>query len=189
MRYYSRDYSVVVAVYLRSTQTTFKFDMDERVLRIYVQRFAGLEAVSVGDLTDKRILKKVVAAQLVIRPPQIPSKPPQVIFSKNTIPEQGRKRLVKGRVINGETFVSSVYEQGGDITVRTYHPKSCTIFYTKLSSSQLEKWYQKEYNEKDITDLEKQGPILLLRVDRRKDLYKWAVRRLIVDSRRGKYSG
>jgi hypothetical protein len=33
-----------------------RFEMDEADLRVYIERFTGLTAVSVGDLTDKRYI-------------------------------------------------------------------------------------------------------------------------------------
>ena len=53
-RYYSRDYSIIISVYLKIAQSTSRFEMEESDLRMYVERFAGLDAVGVGDLMDKR---------------------------------------------------------------------------------------------------------------------------------------
>ena len=169
----------------------------------------------------------VVASQLIVRPSRNITKPPQIIFSKTVVPQQGnkkpcyltysffsfslyfsqpfhlflspycfflspfplflspfpslsltspqqgKKRLVRGRVINGQAFVNTVYEQPGEISVKIYHPLSCTIFLTRLTSQLLEEWYRIEFlKDEKLTELEKQAPIELFRLERRKDLYK-----------------
>ena len=66
-----------------------------------------------------------------------------------------------------------MYEQPGEISVKIYHPLSCTIFLTKLTSQLLEEWYRIEFlKDEKLTELEKQAPIELFRLERRKDLYK-----------------
>ena len=171
-RYYSRDYSIVVAVYMRKTQTTTKFEMEEVDLRMYVQRFMNLEVVSVGDLVDKGNLRKVINERLIVRPPKRLTKPPFVIFGKNNIPQQGVKCVVRGRQINGQTFVSTVYEQGAEITAQTYHPLSSSLFITKISIPALHKWYRDDHFHDSKSELERQVTLELLKIEKRFDLYK-----------------
>ena len=57
-RFYSRDYSIVVCVYMVKSQHTHKFEMDESELRGYVRKFLSLDEVTVGDLIDKGNLRR-----------------------------------------------------------------------------------------------------------------------------------
>ena len=113
-----------------------------------------------------------MASQLIVKGTKNTRKGPRVLLSQAVIAQQGEKRIVRGRVINGQTFVSTVYEQGGEIAVSTYHPLSCTLYVSKISIQCLEEWYRSEYGNTHLTDLERQAPLAILRLDNKNALFK-----------------
>jgi hypothetical protein len=95
-RNYSSDYSMVFEVYLPKYQKTAKFILPEKDLREYMCQELQLEALSLGDLTDKRNLQALISARLVVRQSKRPIDLPRVFFSKQSLGQRGAKVLTKG---------------------------------------------------------------------------------------------
>ena len=56
-RNYSKDFGILIKVYLPKSCQTFKFVIEEPKLRQYMEKELEVEAVGVGDLLDKRNLQ------------------------------------------------------------------------------------------------------------------------------------
>jgi len=213
---FSRDYSIVVCVYMVKSAYTHKFEMEESELRMYCQRFLGLEEVRVGDLlveinphrrlsplslarslcqtssgergrhhgpqqpaarhrgtphraapegTDMHAFRpspeddRIPAADPTLllliplrRAVQRENRPPFVLFAKKSAPQQGTRVVARGRIINNQSFVAIVYEQGAEIIAESYHALSSSKFTTRLLVPALHQWYREEYNEGNRAD-------------------------------------
>jgi hypothetical protein len=172
IRHYSKDCGVVVEVYIPDYQMLLKFPIEEPELRKYVQNLLNLPAVTIGDLMDKRHLKEIICARLILKPPHDTVLLPQVRFSRQAHGHRGTKLMVRGRRIGAQTFVCTVYETGSDFSVACYHQLSGNIFMTEILRSTLFEWYKQEYLDNCKTDYEKTLEPPLLRQDRKKDLMK-----------------
>lgn len=185
-RNFSRDFGVIIALYIPHSQTTFKFLVEEVDLRLYMMKELRVDALNAGDLMDKRNLQKVVSARIIIR--QNKMGPPQVLFSKQALGQRGAKKVVIGKRIGKEHFVLTLFESGDDITVQAYHRLTSTIFKLSLQNHVLHNWVQED-QEKRIKDplLNQKMPEILKKGNKIK-LYKWAMNGVVLDTRKGRFN-
>ena len=120
-RNYSKDFGVVLEVYIPRNVKAFKFVIEEANLRQYMQGVLQVPAVSAGDLLDRRNLEKIVSSRLICRGSRRPDKPPKVLFSNQPLGQRGAKVMSHGIRIGKEDFVISLFETGSDITAQCYH--------------------------------------------------------------------
>ena len=80
------------------------------------------------------------------------NRPPFVLFAKKTAPQQGTKVVARGRIINNQPFVATVYEQGSEIIAESYHALSSTKLTTRLLLPALQQWYREEYFDGNRAD-------------------------------------
>ena len=183
-RNYSKDFGILIRVYVPISSQTFKFVIEEPKLRQYMQMELGVDAVGVGDLLDKRNLQRVVAARLIIRKAVRIGMPPQVLFSKQAMGQRGAHVMTCGKIIGGEFFVCKVYVTGDDLTVTCYHRMTCKIFTCAIFNPALRAWVRDDYIANCKSERERQQEPPILREDRKRGLYKWAVDHIRIDTRR-----
>lgn len=186
-RNYSKDFGIVIGVYVPRTSTTYKFPIEEEQLRKYMCKELGVDAVGVGDLLDKRNLQTIVSARLIIRKSSRPGCPPQVMFSKQAMGQRGAKALCRGRVIDGEHFICTLYDSGDEITVTCYHRRTSTLFPCKIGLPALREWILLEHQKNARSELEKSTEPSILRHEHRLRAFLWALNRIRVDTRKGAF--
>lgn len=183
-RNYSQDYSMIVSVYIPAHSLAVDFTVEEALMRVYMQQELGVDALSLGDLMDKRYLKRVITARLMIHESRTPGKPPKLFFSKQALAERGGKAVTRGFRSGTDMFVCRLYQTGSDITVQSYHTRSCKVFRSSIDIIALSNWVTSEHRLQNPSD-ENTPP--LLQPERKHDLYCWAIDHLAVDTRKGSF--
>merc|ERR1711871_260529 len=143
-RSYSKDYSMVVEVYVPKSQETFKFEIEEEELRKFICLETGLEVLNNDQLLDKRNLGKVISARLILKGNKA-GLPPRVMFSKQALGQKGTKRCTRGKILGGDLFVCTLYESSAKTTVQCYHRLTSKVFEAKIASVVLIDWIRSEY--------------------------------------------
>ncbi len=182
-RNYSKDYGVVVVVYLGDTQDTFKFEIEEEELRIFMCVELNVDAVTVGDLLDKRNLSKVIDSRLMVKKSLRPGMKPHVVFSRQALGQKGSKVLVRGRIISGDLFVCTLYESGSEVSAQCYHRLTSTVFTCYLKKPALLEWVTWEYRLSCKTEVDRHKEPPLLREDNKRQLHAWIIDRILADTR------
>ncbi len=188
-RAYSKDFGIVIQIYIPKSQMTYKFPVEEKDLTNYMlKELPGVEALSPNDLMDKKNLEKVVSSRLIIRESIRPGQPPQVLFSRQALGQRGGHVMTHGKIISGDSFVCSVFETGADIEVQCYHRKTCNVFRSSITIPDLHKWvWDEQHARKDLDELQKQNTPKVLLPSKKLDLYKWAIDRLVIDTKKSTF--
>ena len=186
-RNYSKDYGIVIEVYLPESQDTFKFEVEEPELRRFMMAELKVDALGVGELMDKRNLQQVIDARLLCKSSPRPGQKPHISFSRQALGQKGKKVLVRGRVISGDLFVISLYESGVEFVAQCYHRLTSKVFTVFLSTPSMDAWVREDYQNSCTTDVDKHKEPPLLRAENRKKLHIWMVDRLQIDTRRRTY--
>jgi hypothetical protein len=182
-RNYSKDYSVVVVAYLPTTQDTFKFEIDERDLRMFMCLELKQDAVSVGDLVDKTALEMVINARLMCKPSPRPGMRPQVVFSRQALGQKGLKVLTCGRIISNDLFVVSLYESGTEMSAQCYHRLTSKVFTCYITTPMLVEWVASDYRLRCKNEIDRHKEPPLLKPAMKKQLYRWVAERILADTR------
>jgi hypothetical protein len=185
-RNFSRDFGVIIALYIPQGQTTFKFLVEEADLRLYMMKELRVDALNAGDLMDKRNLQKVVSARIIIRQNKLG--PPQVLFSKQALGQRGAKKVVIGKRLGKEHFVLTLFESGDDITVQAYHRVTSTMFKLSLQNHVLHNWVQEDQESRIKDPLLNQKMPEILKKGNKTKLYKWAMNGVVLDTRKGRFN-
>jgi hypothetical protein len=186
-RNYTRDCGLTIEVYVPFYQSTFRFPLDDAELRFYMQLELGVDAVSVGDLLDKRNLQKLVASRLMIHKPTSKYATTQVMFSKHGLGQRGQNMLTRGKRIKGELFVCKIYETGDDIAVQCYHRLTSKVFNVHMSVVDMREWIQSEWRLQVKDELERFSEPYVLRPGNQKAYYEWVLNGITVDTRKGAF--
>jgi len=186
-RNYSKDFGILIRVYVPISSQTFKFIIEEPKLRTFMQQELGVPAVGAGDLIDKRNLQRVVASRLIIRKSARLGMPPQVMFSKQAMGQRGMLVMTCGKIIGGNYFVCKVYITGDDLTVTCYHRLTSKIFTCNIFTPSLRNWVREDYISHCKSERERQMEPPILHDSRKRGLYQWAVDHIRVDTRREQF--
>ena len=186
-RNYSNDYSMRLEVYNPQFQVVKVFIIDEADLRKYMQDILHVNALSVGDLLNKKNLDKVISARLLCRLSKRVGDPPKMILSRQAIGQKGPKVMTRGRNIQGELFACTLFETGHDIVVQCYHQRTCIIFPCCILLTAMTEWVTDEYIKKCSNDIEKQRQPPMLLPENKTQLHHWLIDNIIVDKRHGKF--
>ena len=187
-RSYSKDYGIIIQIYIPKSQMTYKFPIEEKDLRTYMMIELKVEALSANDLLDKRNLEMVVATRLIIRESVRPGQPPQVLFSKQGLGQRGAIAMTRGKVISKHLFVCELYETGSDVSVQAYHQLSSTTFNIKISILDLRDWARQHHRDTcQGSEFERQKDPDIVKPSRKLDLFRWAINNMVVDTRKGRF--
>lgn len=187
-RNYSNDYGMRLEVYNPQFQLINVFIIEEVDLRRFMQDVLRADALSVGDLLNKNNLEKVISVRLLCRLSKRVGDPPKFILSRQALGQKGPKIMTRGRNINGELFVCTLYETGYDIVVQCYHQHTSIMFPCTLLTSAIIEWVTKVYHTTCKSEIEKQLQPPLLRNENKKLLHKWLIDNIVVDKRHGKFN-
>ena len=185
-RSYSKDYSMVLEVYVPHSQETFKFEIEEDDLRKFICLETGLEVLNNEQLLDKRNLSKVVSARLICKPAKA-GMPPRVMFSKQALGERGTKCCTRGKVIGGDLFVCTLYQSSAETSVQAYHRLTSKVFTARIASNTLMEWITNEYRKTCTTELELYNTPPLLKPENSRKMFLWMIDNLMIDTRRGQF--
>jgi hypothetical protein len=187
-RNYSNDYGMRLEVYNPQFQLVNVFIIEESDLRRFMQDILLVNSLSIGDLLNKNNIERVISVRLLCRLSKRVGDPPKFILSRQALGQKGPKILTRGRVINNELFVCTLYETGYDLVVQCYHQHTSIIFPCTLLSSALVDWVTSVYHSTCHTEIEKQQQPLLLRPENRRHLHHWLIDQIVVDKRYGKFN-
>lgn len=186
-RNYSNDFGMRLEVYNPKFQCINVFVIDEPDLRQYMQDILKEEALSIGDLLNKKNLEDVISVRLLCRPAKRHNEPPKIILSRQALGQKGPKVLIQGKNCEGELFVCTLYETGYDLVVQAYHCLTSKIFPVVILMSALKSWVKDEYLKNCATDIERQYEPPLLKFENRKALHHWLIDNIVIDKRHGKF--
>jgi hypothetical protein len=186
-RNYTRDCGLIIEVYVPFYQSTFRFPLDDAELRFYMQLELGVDAVSVGDLLDKRNLQKLVASRLMVHKPNSKFATTQVVFSKHGLGQRGENTLTRGKRIKGELFVCKVFETGDDIAVQCYHRHTSKVFNVNMHVAEMREWIMSEHRMHAKDDLERYSEPVVLRAGNKQAYYNWVLNGITIDTRKGAF--
>lgn len=184
-RSYSQDYGMIVQIYVPTHSVLAEFTLEEGILRDYMMLELGMDSLSLGDILDKRNLRNVVTSRLIIHTFKQKHRPPKLFFSKQSLSERGGKKMTLGKIIDKELFVCKLFETGSDVSVQCYHRFSCKVFRCTIDVVSLRDWVVKSTTPHDDDVVYEDPPILLPK--NKKTLYKWAIDRIVIDKRKGKF--
>lgn len=184
-RNYTRDCGLIIEVYVPFYQSTFRFPLDDAELRFYMQLELGVDAVSVGDLLDKRNLQRLVASRLMVHKPNSKFATTHVVFSKHGLGQRGENTLTRGKRIKGEFFVCKVFETGDDIAVQCYHRHTSKVFNVNMSVVEMREWILSEHRLHAKDDLERFSEPYVLRAGNKQAYYAWILNGITIDTRKG----
>lgn len=206
-RNYSRDYGIIIHIYVPTTSTLYKFTIEEDLLRKFMCEAINVEALNAGDLLDKRNLQKVVAARIILRKSSRPNLPPQCKFSKQGLGQRGAKKVTTGMRIysiqemaaaatagkklgpkDGDWFVVSLFEAGEGVSVQCYHAKTSKVYTCTISTNALIEWVNEEHYEKHkANEFMLSQPPDILHKDKKYQLYTWALKGIIIDTKKNSF--
>jgi tetratricopeptide (TPR) repeat protein len=186
-RNYTKDFGITIEVYTPHSQSRFQFVLEEPELRAYMLMELGVEAISAGDMLDKRNLQRLVASRLIIHKPSSKFGSQQVIFSKHALGQRGEKTVTRAKRIGNEFFVAKIFETGEDLAVQLYHRLTSRIFTCVMTVHEMRNWITEEYKIacRDDELREKTPPVL--RPENKKDYHTWILDHLAIDTRRGQF--
>ena len=187
-RNYSNDFGMRLEVYNPKFQCINVFVIDEADLRAYMQEILKEDALSIGDLLNKKNIEDVISVRLLCRPAKRHNEPPKLILSRQALGQKGPKVLIQGKNCEGELFVCSLYETGYDMVVQAYHRLTSKIFTIVILVSAMKTWITEEYIKGCTTDIEKQNEPPLLKYENKKKLHRWLIENIVVDKRHGKFT-
>jgi len=182
-RSFSKDYSMVLEVYVPKSRETFRFEIEESELREFICFETGLTVLNVNQLLDKRNLSKVLAARLICIDTNKARSKPRIKFSKQALGEKGKKTFLRGKTIKGDLFVCTLYESASDVTVQCYHRLSCKVFTAKIMKNVLTDWIKAEYIKNCKSEIELYNTPPLLLPENKKQLHIWMLDNLQADTR------
>ena len=186
-RNYSNDFGMRLEVYNPKFQCINVFVIEEADLRTYMQQILKQDALSIGDLLNKKNLEDVISVRLLCRPAKRHNEPPKMILSRQALGQKGPKVLTRGKNCDGELFVCTLYETGYDIVVQAYHQHTCKIFPIIILVSAMKDWVTEEYLKTCKTDIERQYAPPLLKYENRAALHTWLIDNIVVDKRHRKF--
>jgi hypothetical protein len=186
-RNYTRDCGLIIEVYVPFYQSTFRFPLDDAELRFYMQLELGVDAVSVGELLDKRNLQRLVASRLMVHKPTSKLATTQVVFSKHGLGQRGQNTLTRGKRIKGELFVCKVFETGDDIAVQCYHRHTCKVFNINIGVAEMRDWILSEHRMHAKDELERYSEPYVLRAGNKKAYHDWILNGITIDTRKGAF--
>ena len=187
-RNYSNDFGMRLEVYNPKFQCINIFVIDEPDLRTYMQDILHEDALSIGDLLNKKNIENVISVRLLCRPAKRHSEPPKMILSRQALGQKGPKVLIRGKHCGKELFVCTLYETGYDLVVQAYHCLTSKIFTIVILVSALKDWIKEEYLKSCSTEIEKQYQPPLLKTENRKKLHHWMIDNIVIDKRHGKFT-
>jgi hypothetical protein len=186
-RNYSNDYAMRLEVYNPQFQLVNVFIIEEADLRKYMKDILQVDALSVGDLLNKKNLEKVVSVRLLCRHSKRVGDPPKMILSRQALGQKGPKVMTRGRNIQGELFTCTLFETGYDIVVQCYHQRTSIIFPCTILISALNDWITEDYIRTCSNDIERQQQPPLLRAENKTALYHFLINNIVTDKRHGKF--
>eukprot|EP01035_Chromulina_nebulosa_P017553 gene17553-23117_t len=121
MRNYTKDFSIIIYVYIPQTSQTNVYHIDELELRKYVEkdiyniqrefpkkyiekskRKQPGSSVSLAELFDKQNLYHVISTRILIKQNKIPGKEVYIKFSKQALGQRGNKIFTKEALTNAK---------------------------------------------------------------------------------------
>jgi tetratricopeptide (TPR) repeat protein len=187
-RSYSKDYSMVIEVYLPLTQETFKFVIEEDELRGFMQAETGLSVLSAEQILNKGNIQKVLNARLMVKVSNKPGIKPRVMFSRQALGQRGMKCMTKGKMIGNDMFICSLYQSAADISIQCYHRLTCKVFTANISMDMLKEWIAFDHRQNCKSELELYSTPYLLQPDNVATLHYWLICNLIADTRHRKFA-
>ena len=139
-RNYTRDYGIMVNVYIPDTQDIFKFPVSDLELREYMALLLEVPICTAGQLLDKRNLQKLLGVRLVVHKASQKHDSPVVIFSKHALGQKGEHTFTRGKRIHKEMFICKIYETVEDVAVQLYHRLTCKVFTLQMLKPELHQW-------------------------------------------------
>ena len=101
--------------------------------------------------------------------------------------QRGALVMTEGKIIDKEYFVCRVYETGDDLTVTCYHRLTCKMFQCQMGIIALRNWVTEEHKRLAKTEAEAHMDPPLLKPERKRGLYVWAVDHIRTDTRKGQF--
>eukprot|EP01041_Mallomonas_annulata_P001768 gene1768-3428_t len=186
-RSYSKDYGIIIDVYIPRHAETFHFVIEEETLREYMEEVLKKTGLSPSELFEEKNMERMIASRLLCRASRRPGKPPKVMFSQQALGQKGNKVMTHGRLIANDEFICTLFERTSDITVQCYHRYTCRIFECSLITSAMRTWVQSEHNYINKIPNHKYECSPLLKPENKKDLYLWIISNIVVDKRHKEY--
>ncbi|RYH18119.1 hypothetical protein EON65_27580, partial [archaeon] len=183
-RNYTKDYGIIIHVYVPLTQQTFKFMLEDAELRNYMAIELELDVVTVGQLMDIRNLKKLMSSRLIVHKASSKNAKPAVILSKHALGQKGENALTRAIRIRGQMFICKVFETVEEIAVQCYHTISSKIFTVRMGSKEMRQWTTEEYI---LEGGDKQNDPPILHNKHKRAYHNWIINHLAIDTRRGQF--
>lgn len=184
-RSFTRDCGIIVHAYVPLTQGSWKFHLEDLDFRNYMAIELGVEVVSMGELMDKRNLKKLIASRLIVNKPNSRHANLHVSFSKHALGQRGVKTVTRAKRVGNEFFVCRVFETGDEISVQLYHRLTCNIYNCSMPLPEMHAWITEEYQIQCTDDMAKHLVPPELRPDNKKLFFNWVLDHLAIDKRKG----
>lgn len=248
-RNYTKDYGILIEVYIPISQETFHFAVEDGELRYYMYLLlyeqhlsvsdgtepedgpgnkakaviqpssknsndmkAKLSLITVGDLMDKRNLKRLIVSRLIVHNNR--GSKPSVIFSKHALGQKGVRSMTRGIRVQGQYFVAKIFETVEEISIQLYHPLTSKIFICAISMKDLKDWVMQEHHLNVVSDLNKRLKTpsnsrpttpsiekkdlnvkeeaireipIILQPKEKASLNKWLLEHIMINSRQGKF--
>lgn len=212
-RNYTRDYGIIIQVYVPQSQATFYFLVENDEYRVYMAMALNVKEVTIGDLLSRTNIETFLAERLIVHKPSVRNSAPLIVFSKHALGQRGTNRCTHAKKIQGEMFICKIFEAVDELTVQLYHTYSCKIFTATISHIDLRKWLidenilevQRQKRLKRLEklklaqegesggeaegvecDLENVEPPLLL-PENQMNLFAWLLDHLSIDTRNGQF--
>ena len=155
-RSFGKNCVLEIVIYLPRTQTTFTFNLEEKILRDCMEEALGCR----GPLSWNEMLLSsslnLLTHRLMLR---FINRRPIVLLSKRTINERGRLISKRSASFSSGIFVISIFRSHDDFVLCAYNPKTCDVFRTSITVAKLFDWLQKEVcNKKRIIPQNKKTP-------------------------------
>lgn len=190
-RNYTKDFGVIIQVYVPMTQQKITFVVEDEELRSYMAVALEVEVVTTGQILDRRNLKKMISQRLIVHKASKKSALPVITFSKHALGQRGEKTMTCAKRIMGERFVAKIFETVEDLAVQLYHQVSCKVFTCVMEMHELRAWIREEHI---LTVRATGGDELVVNSDpielhpkRKLELYDWVLKHMVIDTRRGTF--
>lgn len=159
-RNYTRDYGIMVNVYIPDTQDIFRFPVSDLELREYMALLLEVPACTAGQLLDKRNLQKLLSVRLIVHKASQKYDSPVVIFSKHALGQKGEHTFTRGKRIHKEMFICKIYETVEDVAVQLYHRYTCKVFTLQMGKLELIQWIKDDLIFQEVqAQAAKNGPL------------------------------
>ena len=138
---FEKSCSLEILAYIPRSQESFKFIIEEKVLRDCLHDTLGKN----GPLSWNEILLSPSLQKLTHRISlRIVNKRPIVLFSKRNINERGKLIMKRGTSFYCGVFVLSIYRSPFDVVICVYDPRTCKILRTSVLMSKLVDWIKRD---------------------------------------------